>query len=264
MERNSSNIKAKTNQSNGTIKPIFRWAGGKSWLIKKINEFLPIKFNNYHEPFVGGGAIFFHLRPSGSVYLSDTNYDLINAYSQIRDNVEDVIAKLKLFRNTQEDYYEIRETVFESLIDQAARFFFLNQTCFNGLYRVNLQGKFNVPYGYRTSNSLLDFDLIRIASTLLKPAILNCYDFEYSLENEKAVASMYVQINRTIKANKKWIKAGTFFERLVRKEDELLREITTADEVLAAIQNIGADERKHIRICEDALATLKMYREKMK
>jgi len=167
----------------GLENPILRWAGGKSWLVKKLDRFLPKTFNNYHEPFFGGGSIFFNLRQGNESFLSDVNSDLINAHSQIREDPDGVLQVLERFRNTVDDYYRIRETVFSSPIEKAAQFIFLNRTCFNGLYRVNHEGKFNVPYGFKNYKLLFNPDKFRRLSGLLRHATLWCGDFEASLSN---------------------------------------------------------------------------------
>jgi DNA adenine methylase len=164
-------------------KPILRWAGGKSWLVKELDRFLPKTFNDYHEPFLGGGSIFFNLRPRNKSFLSDVNPDLINAHSQIRNNPDGILQVLQSFRNTVDDYYQIREANFSSPIEKAARFIFLNRTCFNGLYRVNREGQFNVPYGFKSYKQLFDRARFRRLSELLKHARLWCGDFEESLSN---------------------------------------------------------------------------------
>jgi DNA adenine methylase len=166
-------------------KPILRWAGGKTWLLKELYRFLPPRFNDYHEPFLGGGSVFFNIRVNRKAYLSDCNFDLINAYSQIRDNPEDVISLLAQFRNSKEDYYKIRGSLFGEPSEKAAQFIFLNRTCFNGIYRVNVRGEYNVPYGFKSYKQLFDFDRLREVSNLLKSAILSCSDFADSLLNIK-------------------------------------------------------------------------------
>lgn len=171
---------------NGTVeKSILRWAGGKTWFIRELHRFLPATFNDYHEPFVGGGSVFFNLKPKGKSYVSDSNADLMNAYSQIRDDVDAVIRALGQFKNTKERYYEIRETRFHTPAEKAAQFIYLNRTSFNGIYRVNLNGVYNVPYGFKNYKQLFDFDRLREISHLLKPAILSCGDFEIALEHIK-------------------------------------------------------------------------------
>jgi len=167
------------------FRPIFRWAGGKNWLLKDLQKFLPSSFNNYHEPFLGGGSIFFNMNSNNKAFLSDCNSDLINAYSQTRDNLEELINLLKKFKNTKDEYYRIRGTQYSLPIEKAAQFIYLNRTCYNGIYRVNYKGEFNVPYGFKKYRKLFEFERFRKASELLKRAELLSYDFELSLENIK-------------------------------------------------------------------------------
>ena len=160
-----------------SVKPFLRWAGGKSWLIKHLDQILvDIKFNNYHEPFLGGGAIFLALNLSNNAFLSDLNEELINVYLAIWDKPYKVISIMKEFSNTKEFYYELRDKTFDDPITQAARFIFLNQTSYNGLYRVNSQGKYNVPYGYRSKVFLEEEKLLQ-ASKRLQGATIMYNDF---------------------------------------------------------------------------------------
>ena len=164
------------------LKPFLRWAGGKSWFVKHLNSYLPDKkFNNYHEPFIGGGSVFFHLKPKNA-FLSDLNSELIDTYEQVKNNVEELIIKLSEFENTAECYYQIRNTLYSEKVLKAARFIFLNQTSFNGIYRVNLKGIYNVPYGYR-SVKFFDADSLRSASKALCNATLSASDFMKTLDN---------------------------------------------------------------------------------
>ena len=129
------------------IEPFIRWAGGKTWLVPFMKQLTQdLKYKNYYEPFLGGAAVFFSLTPPKHAYLSDINAELIDTYTAIRDIPDDVLQALQLLQNTEEDYYRIRETEPTALAERAARFLYLNQTSFNGLYRVNNQGKYNVPY----------------------------------------------------------------------------------------------------------------------
>lgn len=169
-------------ESTRNVKPFLRWAGGKTWLIKELVSFLPPSFNNYHEPFVGGGSVFIHLKSAGRIkkkaYLSDKNEDLINAYQAIKENPNLLIEFLKKYKNTKEFYYRIREQKFNNNIEKAAQFIFLNKTSFNGIYRVNLKGKYNVPYGFKKYAQLFDFENINNISRLLQNVELKSGDFE--------------------------------------------------------------------------------------
>ena len=142
---------------NDKVYPFVKWAGGKAQLLKILDTFIPDNFNNYFEPFLGGGSFFYHLikkteNKSFKCFLSDANCELINAYTSIKDNIDDLILSLshhqeKYYENPEEYFYTLRNTIFENNVERASRFIALNKTCFNGLYRVNLKGLFNVPMG---------------------------------------------------------------------------------------------------------------------
>jgi DNA adenine methylase len=167
------------------ISPFLRWAGGKNWFIKHIHKYIPEGgFNTYHEPFLGGGSIFFSIQPKLS-YLSDLNEDLISSYIEVRDNVEKVTKELEKFKNTEEFYYYIRDTeIKNNSAGEAAKFIYLNQTSFNGIYRVNLKGKYNVPFGFRTKN-FFQPDNLRLASRALRNSKIFASDFTKVLSNIK-------------------------------------------------------------------------------
>jgi DNA adenine methylase len=165
-------------------KPFLRWAGGKSWLIKHLANFLPKDgFDTYHEPFLGGGSVFFHLKPNRAV-LSDLNKDLIDTFSQVKTDVESVISELANFENTESCYYKIREENYENEAKRAARFIFLNQTSFNGIYRVNLKGEYNVPFGYRNVK-VFNPENLKAASKILTNVDLQHADFGKTIINIK-------------------------------------------------------------------------------
>ena len=160
------------------IEPFVRWAGGKSWLVPHLTQLISaIDINHFHEPFLGGAAIFLALEHKKKSYLSDINDDLINAYIQIRDNPNQVIKILFAYQNTEDEYYRIRGLCFDDPIERAARFIFLNQTSYNGLYRVNRSGGYNVPYGFRESWHYDDKRVLQV-SARLKKANIQCGDFE--------------------------------------------------------------------------------------
>lgn len=170
------------------IKPFLRWAGGKRWLTKSISNFLPKDFNNYHEPFLGGASIFLYLKSNnlinGDSYLSDSNEELINAYEQIKLNPEEIIKELKKLKNTKEDYYKIRSSKPRTNVNKAVRFIFLNKTSFNGIYRVNLKGEYNVPYGFKETKDLFEFNNLLNISKILKQCVnLESKDFYSVIDN---------------------------------------------------------------------------------
>jgi DNA adenine methylase len=173
-----------TPQTIGNLgaRPFLRWAGGKGWLTSRLPEFLPRKFNNYHEPFLGGGSVFFSLKPSNAAYLSDANADLINAYRQIKKSPDAVIKHLHSFQNSESDYYAIRAAIPGTSDYEAARFIYLNKTCYNGIFRVNKSGKFNVPYGHNEAAPIFDRQNLLLARRALRNARVSCHDFAEILE----------------------------------------------------------------------------------
>jgi DNA adenine methylase len=159
--------------------PFLKWAGGKSQLLPVFDRFFPKTFKRYFEPFVGGGAVFFHLLPPYAM-LSDCNEELINCYQVIQQDPEKLINALKEHRNDPEYFYEVRTWDVRNLSDvqRAARLIFLNKTCFNGLYRVNSKGQFNVPFGKYKSPRICDENNLRAVSATLQNTVLNCQSFE--------------------------------------------------------------------------------------
>lgn len=163
------------NQVSKTVKPILKWAGGKTQLIPELLKRFPNKYNNYIEPFIGGGALFFYTQPSKSV-IADINPELVNLYKAVRDTPQDIIDILKSFENNEDFYYEIRNWNRIELSEtmQAARTLFLNKTCFNGLYRVNKKGDFNTPYGsYKNPNFINEEGILDASKVLQGTTIVN-------------------------------------------------------------------------------------------
>ena len=145
---------------------------------------VPSSYGRYIEPFFGGGAMFFALQPENAI-IADSNPELINMYRQIANHVEDVIHYLRTYENTSEMFYAVRELDWTKLpqAEAAARTIFLNRTCFNGLYRVNKQGQFNVPYGKYKNPKICDEDGLRVASKALQKADIICGDYLLVLEH---------------------------------------------------------------------------------
>lgn len=160
--------------------PFLKWAGGKSSLSEAILKLVGRQpFRRYFEPFLGGGAVFFALRPRQAV-LSDSNPELVNAYSQLQSNVEEVINELRLHQteHSKSHYYSVRSNPPRDPTMRAAWFLYLNRTCYNGLWRVNSKGVFNVPMGSYKSPRILDPEKLRRASKALENARIVCADFE--------------------------------------------------------------------------------------
>jgi DNA adenine methylase len=168
-------------------RPLLKWAGGKTQLLPELLEKTPKKFGKYIEPFFGGGALFFTLRPDGGV-IADSNPELVNLYRAVGDSVEVVIERLRSYTNTEEAFYDVRALDWTKLsrADAAARTIFLNRTCFNGLYRVNKTGGFNVPYGRYKNPKILDEESLRAASVLLGKTTIVLGDYKDVLSKHAA------------------------------------------------------------------------------
>ena len=181
--------------STVTPKPFVKWAGGKRQLIPILNENLPKTFGTYYEPFLGGGALLFHIlaeRKAQKCSISDLNSDLVLTYTAIRNRIDELISSLKNHeRNYQKDsktyYYSVRESNPRSEIEKTSRLLFLNRTCFNGLYRVNSKGKFNVPLGSYTNPNIVNEENLRSVSAILQSSkvAIKCRDFESVLRDAK-------------------------------------------------------------------------------
>lgn len=169
--------------SNGLRKPFLKWAGGKMQLINEILDKAPTKFNKYIEPFVGGGAVYFNINSKDSI-ISDSNEELIICYKQIKYNVSNVISILENYKNDEDFYYHIRSLNINDLADEerAARLIYLNKTCYNGLYRVNKKGAFNVPFGKRSGNFLDKETLHNSSAYLQNTSIYHC-DYKMVLKD---------------------------------------------------------------------------------
>lgn len=169
----------------GDARPLLKWAGGKTQLLSDLKHKLPKAYGRYIEPFVGGGALFFSLRP-GQAVIADSNPELINMYRAVAADVEAVIAHLRTYENTEEVFYATRALDWRAMepAAAAARMIFLNRTCFNGLYRVNKSGLFNVPYGRYKNPKIIDESALRAAAQLLASATILVGDYKDVLKAE--------------------------------------------------------------------------------
>jgi DNA adenine methylase len=164
------------------ILPFLKWAGGKRWLVSNHADLFDVKYERYVEPFLGGGAIFFSQSPNKAL-LADTNGNLIETYKQIRDDWPAITKTLAVHqkKHCKEYYYKIRSSTFSKPSARASQFLYLNRTCWNGLYRLNKKGEFNVPIGTKTA-VVLKTDDFQGTSALLENADLRTQDFETTLE----------------------------------------------------------------------------------
>lgn len=158
--------------------PFLKWAGGKRRLVPRLLELAPTSFGTYYEPFLGGGALFFALRPERAV-LSDANRRLMRTYAAVRDDVDRVVALLRRSPHTKEFFLRARRLRVDDADDvsAAAWLIYLNRTAFNGLYRVNARGEFNVPFGRYANPTICDEPGLGAASRALRRAELRCGDF---------------------------------------------------------------------------------------
>ena len=182
-------------------RPFVKWAGGKRQLLPLLTEMFPTGYGTYHEPFVGGGAVLFNMLASGRrvpCRASDLNSDLILTYVTIRDRVGDLIESLKAHnaafrKNSKRYYYMVRAQSPVEQVERASRLIFLNRTCFNGLYRVNSRGMFNVPMGSYTNPKIVDEGNLRAVSATLQAGdvSLECNDFESVLKRAEPGDMVY-------------------------------------------------------------------------
>jgi DNA adenine methylase len=160
---------------NDLVQPFLKWAGGKRQLLPEIRKYLPKRYNLYFEPFIGAGAVFLDIQPREAL-INDLNEELVNCYRVIKNEPEALIVSARQHQNTEAYFYRLRsldrEATFSQLsdVERASRIIFLNKTCYNGLFRVNSQGQFNVPFGKYTNPLIVDEVVIRAVSRYLNEA----------------------------------------------------------------------------------------------
>lgn len=186
---------------NNKITPFLKWAGGKRWFVQAHADKLPRSFNRYIEPFLGGGSVYFHLRPERAI-LSDVNPDVIAAYQGIKQNWHALQTNLKLRQEKHCDdyYYRTRARTPSTLMERAARMIYLNRTCFNGIYRVNQNGKFNVPRGTK-NEVVLETDNFKAAADLLERADVRLSDFELIIDEAEEGDLIFADPPYTVRHN---------------------------------------------------------------
>ncbi|HEX8747755.1 MAG TPA: DNA adenine methylase [Pyrinomonadaceae bacterium] len=170
---------------NDLLQPFLKWAGGKRQLLPEIRKYVPKRFRLYFEPFLGAAAVLFDIQPQTAI-INDANTELINCYRVIKHDPEGLIVKLREHKNEKKYYYRVRELdrdlSFATLTDveRAARIIYLNKTCYNGLFRVNSQGQFNVPFGHYTNPNIVDEVVIRAVSRYLNEASIEISNDDFS------------------------------------------------------------------------------------
>lgn len=189
-------------KKNLLVAPVLKWVGGKRQLMDEIKRYLPEDINKraYYEPFIGGGAVLFELQPKKAI-INDVNEELINVYKTIKDSVEELISILEKHENTSEYFYDIRDldrdkAKYQTLsdVERAARILYLNKTCFNGLFRVNSSGEFNVPYGkYKNPNIVNEITLRAVSNYFNENKIeFRCGDFEEAIKGIRKNSFVYL------------------------------------------------------------------------
>lgn len=263
---------------NEPVLPFLKWAGGKRWLVSSYPALLKHPFERYIEPFLGSGAVFFHLAPHRSI-LADRNEELIETYQAIKDDWRRVFDELKEHHrnHSKSYYYAIRRSKRRTIYTRAARFIYLNRTCWNGLYRVNFAGRFNVPVGTKT-NVILDSDNFGAIATLLRDAELRVCDFEQIVNLAKETDLLFVDPPYTVKHNLngfiKYNEVLFSWDDQVRLRDSLVRAKARGAKILITnahhrsirdlYKNVGecivvkrssviAAQSKHRRECEELI-----------
>ncbi len=201
-------------------KPFLRWAGSKKQLLPVLSKYWTGKHKRYVEPFAGSACLFFHLKPKYAI-LGDINQELIETYQQVKQVPEKVISNLKQFQKGKEAYYNIRsiEPTTLTKTERAARFIYLNRYCFNGLYRTNRKGKFNVPYGGEKAGNIPSDDIIYSCSELLTDVILIGGDFEDTLSH--ATHEDFVYMDPPYRVNNR--RVFNEYDALTFTQDDLKR-----------------------------------------
>jgi DNA adenine methylase len=220
-----------TDSPDSKAKPFLKWAGGKTRLLPVLRMVLARQtFRRYFEPFLGGAALFFDIGPKTAV-LNDRNHELIFCYEIVRDQPRELFTTLKQMQVHEKEFYRIRSLNPENLppVERAARFIYLNKTCYNGLYRVNRKGEFNTPYGRNDRVSLADEDNLHRASRILKNARLMSDDYSSAVKDAEKddfvyLDPPYLPVGKY--ADFKRYTKETFFEDDHRKLADCFRELS--------------------------------------
>lgn len=169
---------------NALVKPFLKWVGGKRQLLPAIQKYIPKKIDLYCEPFVGGGAVFFHIQPKRAI-INDLNTELINVYDTIQNDLEALVEDLKTHKNDSDYFYKIRsldrEDNFKSIssVKRASRIVYLNKTCYNGLYRVNNSGEFNAPFGKYKNPNIVNEPILKAVNKYLSSNEIEIFNIDY-------------------------------------------------------------------------------------
>jgi len=212
------------------VRPVIKWAGGKRQMLGQYAPYFPLDYRAYHEPFLGGGAVYFFLSPA-KAFLSDINEELINMYRVLQTSVRELINDLHSHLNDREYYYNLRAMDPAGLneVQRASRLIFLNKTCYNGLYRVNRKNQFNVPFGSYAKPKIVDEEVLLAAHFALQGATLERKDFQVVLDRSRSGDFVYfdppyVPLSRT--ANFTDYTNGSFDSREQARLADTFHELT--------------------------------------
>lgn len=184
-------------------KPFLKWAGGKGRLVPQLSQYYPNEFKNYYEPFFGGGAVFFSLTLSRKTHINDINDTLMDAYIHVRDDIDALVSRLqklekqykKHSEEERKEYFLKQRARFNALqagVEKTALLIFLNKTCFNGLYRENSKGEFNVPFGRYTNPTICDESNLRAVSQLLHSSTITTGSYKEAVKSAKKGDFIYL------------------------------------------------------------------------
>lgn len=186
---------------NENLKPILKWVGGKRQLVLSLLPLMPKSFDLYCEPFLGGGALLFSIQPNKAI-VNDINPELISLYKVVKEDVSSLIKELLTYKNDEEFFYKIRNIDRDlkkfnklSLVKKAARTYYLNKSCFNGLYRVNRKGQFNSPYGHYKSAFVPDIKALNSLSEYLNTSDISIFNGSYLNLLDKLDSKSFVYLD---------------------------------------------------------------------
>ncbi|HET9639522.1 MAG TPA: Dam family site-specific DNA-(adenine-N6)-methyltransferase [Allosphingosinicella sp.] len=243
--------------------PFLKWAGGKRWLVQSGQLNVPSSYDRLVEPFLGGAAVFFSLEPARAL-LSDINPELIEAYHVVRDDPDrlKVVLEWHQEKHSREHYYEIRQKRYKDAVWRAARTLYLNRACWNGLYRVNQRGEFNVPIGTKTRIIEHDEGFSEFANVLAKADIF-CQDFEVTINNSGQGDFLFVDPPYTVKHNMngflKYNEAIFTWEDQVRLRDSCVRAAERGAKVIVtnadheSVRQLYTDIADYSSICRTSV-----------
>lgn len=232
--------------TKSSLVPFLKWTGGKRWAVNELEVLLPKKFGRYFEPFLGGGAFYFHIQ-AYPASLSDLNPELVNAYRQIRDNCDDVIHRLQ--RLPINEAYFLRERAKQTRTDvtRAVRFLYLNRTAYNGIFRVNQRGEFNVPFGCKEGTVVCDPKHLKQISKALRNRSIKVSDFEEMIDAADTGDVVYADPPYTTKHNNNGFRR--YNETLFTWNDQI-RLASACLRAAARGVNVIVSNADHIEVCD--------------